>query len=142
MQPLTITIYQPVNNMAAIPFVGNIAAGFPSPALEHIQDPLNLVELITQHTDATFYGQVKGNSMIEAGYEDGDIIVIDRSVPHKNNKPAVCFVDGNFTIKKVKKKDGRCWLMPANKDFEPIEITEESNAMIWGMVTWVLKKAK
>jgi DNA polymerase V len=78
--------------------------------------------------------------MIGAGIDDGDIMVIDRSLEPKNNKIAVCFLDGEFTVKRIKVNKEEVFLMPENKLFEPIKITEENQLIIWGIVTYVIKK--
>ena len=78
--------------------------------------------------------------MIGAGIDDGDILVIDRSLEPQNNKVAVCFLDGEFTVKRIKVAKDKVFLMPENKDFEPIVITDENQLIIWGIVTYVVKK--
>jgi len=117
-----------------------IAAGFPSPAQDYMDLTLDLNKELIKHPAATFYGRVKGTSMKDAGIDDGDILVIDRSLEYRNNMTAVCFIDGEFTVKKLKLKDGKVFLVPANDEFEPIEITEENEFIVWGIVTYVIKK--
>jgi DNA polymerase V len=78
--------------------------------------------------------------MIDAGLHDNDLLVIDRSLEPENNKIAVCYLDGEFTVKRLKVKNGTIWLIPENKNYEPIKITEENNFIIWGIVTNVIKK--
>ncbi len=125
----------------SLPYVDEgIAAGFPSPAQDYMDLTLDLNKELIKHPAATFYGRVKGFSMKDAGIEDGDILVIDRSLEYRNNMTAVCFIDGEFTVKKLKLENGKVFLMPANDAFEPIEITEENEFMVWGIVTYVIKK--
>jgi DNA polymerase V len=94
--------------------------------------------LVKNH-EATFYAKASGNSMIGAGIDDGDIMVIDRSLEPRDGKIAICFVDGEFTVKRIKiKKDG-IYLMPENSAFEPIKVTENNELIIWGIVTYVIK---
>jgi len=124
-----------------LPFVDEgIAAGFPSPAQDYMDLSLDLNKALIKHPDATFYGRVKGVSMKDAGIEDGDILVIDRSLDYQNGMTAVCFIDGEFTVKKLKIDKDKVFLMPANDTFEPIEITEDNNFVVWGIVTYVIKK--
>ena len=123
-----------------LPFVDEgIAAGFPSPAQDYMDLTLDLNKALIKHPSATFYGRVKGDSMIDAGIEEGDILVIDRSIDYQDGLTAVCFVDGEFTVKKLKIEKDKIWLMPANKSYQPIEVTEENEFMIWGIVTFVIK---
>jgi DNA polymerase V len=74
-----------------------------------------------------------------AGIDDGDIMVIDRSIEPRNNKIAVCLIDGEFTVKRIKKTKEELLLMPENNDFQPIKVTEENQFVIWGIVTYVIK---
>ncbi len=124
-----------------LPFVNEgIAAGFPSPAQDYMELTLDLNKELIKHPSATFYGRVRGLSMKDAGIDDGDILVIDRSLEYRNNMTAVCFIDGEFTVKKLKLEKEKVFLMPANADFKPIEITSENDFIIWGIVTYVIKK--
>ncbi len=122
------------------PFVaGGIAAGFPSPADDFSELRISLDQTLVKHKEATFYAKVKGNSMVDAGIQDGDILVIDRSLEPANNKIAVCYLDGAFTVKRILfQKDG-LYLIPENKNFLPIKITEENELIVWGIVTYVIK---
>ena len=88
---------------------------------------------------ATFYIKVNGNSMINAGISDKDILIVDRSLEPQNNKIAVCFIDGEFTVKRIQVEDDCLYLMPENPSYQPIKVTEESELVIWGMVTYVIK---
>jgi len=125
----------------SLPFVNEgIAAGFPSPAQDYMDLSLDLNKELIKHPAATFYGRVKGWSMKDAGIDDGDILVIDRSLEYRNNMTAVCFIDGEFTVKKLKIEKGKVFLMPANDAFKPLEITEENEFMVWGIVTYIIKK--
>ncbi|MCH4895735.1 MAG: translesion error-prone DNA polymerase V autoproteolytic subunit [Marinifilaceae bacterium] len=116
-----------------------IAAGFPSPAEQTDTDSLDLNELVIRHREATFYGRVSGESMIDAGLDDGDIIVIDRSLEPLEGKIAVCNIDDEFTIKRLIYRQGRLILKAENKDYPSIEVNELSNFKVWGIVTHVIK---
>lgn len=119
-----------------------IQAGFPSPAQDYISDTIDLNQEVVKHPAATFYGRVNGDSMIGEGIEDGDMIVIDRALEPEDGDLAVCCVDGEFTLKRIKLEPGRVWLIPANETFDPIMITEESRFAIWGIVTYVIKRKR
>jgi len=116
-----------------------INAGFPSPAMDFIDMNIDMNKHLVKHPSATFYGRVKGYSMKDAGIEDGDLLVIDKSLEPSDNKIAICFIDGEFTVKRIKLDKDFCWLMPANEKFKPIKVTEENNLIIWGIVTHVIK---
>ena len=78
---------------------------------------------------------------MERGLDDGDLLIIDRSLKHpENGKIAICLVDGDFTVKRIKKEKEKVYLMSANKKYKPIEIREENQLIIWGVVTYVIKK--
>ncbi|MCX6230320.1 MAG: translesion error-prone DNA polymerase V autoproteolytic subunit [Bacteroidetes bacterium] len=118
---------------------GGISAGFPSPAMDFIDLSIDLNKHLIKHPSATFYGRVKGESMKDAGIFDGDLLVIDKSIEPINGKIAVCFIDGEFTLKRIKIDKKEVWLIPANEKYKPIKIEEENNLIIWGIVTHVIK---
>jgi DNA polymerase V len=125
----------------SLPFVDEgIAAGFPSPAQDYMELSLDLNKELIKHPTATFYGRVKGNSMKDAGIDDGDILIIDRSLEYRNGMTAVCFIDGEFTVKKLRLEKEKVFLIPANNEFKPIEITPDNEFIVWGIVTYVIKK--
>ena len=117
-----------------------ISAGFPSPASDFEESRISLEKVIVKNKEATFYAKVSGESMKDAGLNDGDILVIDRSEEVKNNKIAVCYVNGEFTVKRVKIDKDHIYLVPGNKKYNPIKITEENELIVWGIVTYVIKK--
>jgi|SRR5690606_21681961 len=124
----------------SLPYVINgISAGFPSPALDFEDSRIDLNKELIRHPLATYYGRVKGMSLKNAGIEDGDIMVIDKSLPAANGKIAVCFLDGEFTAKRILIKDGTVVLMPENEAYKPIKVTEENEFVVWGIVTYVIK---
>lgn len=123
-----------------LPFVDSgISAGFPSPALDFVDQSIDLNKHLIKHPSATFCGRVKGVSLKNAGIDDGDLLIIDRSLQPTNGKIVVCFIDGEFTAKRIKITKKEVWLMPENEDYQPIKITEENNLVIWGVVTHVIK---
>ncbi|MES2836437.1 MAG: translesion error-prone DNA polymerase V autoproteolytic subunit [Bacteroidota bacterium] len=126
-----------------LPFINSgLVAGFPSPAQDYIEQSIDLNKELIKNPTTTFFGRVTGESMKDAGINQGDVIIIDKSLEISNNKIAVCYIDGEFTIKKVKldKKKNEIWLMPANKDFQPIKITAQNDFLVWGIVTYIIKK--
>ena len=117
-----------------------ISAGFPSPAEDFKEIRISLDRELVRNKDATFYARVSGESMIEAGIDDGDLLVIDRSLNPENGKIAVCFLDGEFTVKRINEKENKLYLKPENKKYQEIEINYENELIIWGIVTYVIKK--
>lgn len=117
-----------------------ISAGFPSPADDFKEIRISLDKELVRNKDATFYARVSGESMVGAGLDDGDLLIIDRSLDPENGKIAVCLVDGEFTVKRIKKEKNKLYLMPENKKYKPIELKEENELIIWGIVGYVIKK--
>jgi len=121
---------------------GGISAGFPSPAQDYIDLKIDLNKELIANPSSTFYGRVKGSSMKDAGILDGDILVIDKSLQPQDGDTAVCFVDGEFTLKYIKIEADAVYLIPANNKFQPIKVTEDNNFCIWGVVTYSIKSHK
>ena len=117
-----------------------ISAGFPSPAEDFKEARISIDQEVVKNETATFYARVSGDSMQGAGLDDGDLLVIDRSLQPQHDKIAVCFIDGEFTVKRLKVDKDAVYLMPENKKYKPIKITEENQLVIWGIVTYVVKK--
>jgi DNA polymerase V len=123
-----------------IPYIKEgVSAGFPSPAADFSENNIDLNKELSENPLATFYIKVKGNSMIEAGINDKDVLVVDRSLEPRDNKIAICFVDGEFTVKRIKLEKDCLYLMPENPNYKPIKINEENQLIIWGIVTYVIK---
>ena len=116
-----------------------ISAGFPSPADDFKEIRISLDNELVKNKEATFYAKVSGDSMIGAGLDDGDLLVIDRSLSPENGKVAICFIDGEFTVKRIIKRKNKIYLKPENKNYKPIEINEESELVVWGIVTYIIK---
>ncbi len=128
-------------NTNELPFISSgIKAGFPSPAADFDESKISLDNVLVKNKEATFYAKASGNSMIGAGINDGDIMVIDRSLEPQNNKIAVCFIDGEFTVKRISIQEDCVYLMPENKNYQPIKVSDENELIIWGIVTYVIKK--
>lgn len=117
-----------------------ISAGFPSPADDFKENRISLDKELVKNKDATFYARVNGDSMIGAGLDDGDLLVIDRSLNAESGKIAVCFIDGEFTVKRIKRERKKIYLLPENKKYKPIELKQENELIIWGIVEYVIKK--
>ena len=117
-----------------------ISAGFPSPADDFKEIRISLDKELVKNKDATFYARVSGDSMIGAGLDDGDLLIIDRSLYAENGKIAVCLIDGEFTVKRIKKEGKKLYLLPENKKYKPIELEQENELIIWGIVEYVIKK--
>ncbi len=117
-----------------------ISAGFPSPADDYIEGKLDLNMLLIRNPSSTFFARVRGKSMQDAGIHDGDILIIDKSLEPKQNSVLICFIDGEFTVKRVRKVNNEMYLMPENKDFEPIKVERGSDFRLWGVVTHCIHK--
>ena len=139
-QNLTFFIPEPSNDSGVLFFDTGISAGFPSPADDFKQQRISLDKELIKNKEATFFARVSGQSMIGAGIEDNDLLVIDRSLAPEHNKIAVCFLDGEFTVKRLKVDKNGVWLQPENPNYPTIKITEENDFIIWGIVTNVIKK--
>lgn len=130
--------YEPQKKVL-IPFLdARVNAGFPSPAQDYIDQKLDLNEHLIKHPSSTFVIKVNGSSMIEEGICDKSLLVVDRSLDYKNNCIVIACINGEFTLKKIDRIKGKYHLISANTNFEPIEINEENELLIWGIVTWVL----
>ena len=116
-----------------------ISAGFPSPAMDSVDIAIDLNKHLIKHPSSTFFGRAKGESMKDAGIGDGDLLIIDKSLEPINGKIAVCYIDGEFTLKRIKLDQDGCWLMPANDKYKPIKVTEDNDMRIWGIITHVIK---
>lgn len=120
-----------------------IKAGFPNPADDYLHDSLDFNRDLIKNPEATFYGRVSGDSMIEAGISDGDIAVIDRSLEPADGDIIVAFVNGEFTIKYLDlshMSEGYIELRPANPAYSPIRIDADDNFRVWGVVVWTIKQ--
>jgi DNA polymerase V len=125
-----------------LPLVGaKLKAGFPSPADDYVEERLDLNKYLIKNPASTFFARVSGDSMIGAGIYDGDILIIDRSVQPREQSILVCAIDGEFTIKRIKKIDeDTIYLMPDNPDFEPIKVSRDNDLIIWGTVIYSVHK--
>ena len=137
----TVDIYS-ANTFSSleIPYVQTgVSAGFPSPAGDFTEGSIDLNKELIKNPSATFFVRVKGNSMIDAGIKNGDLLIVDKSMEPRNGNIAVCFIDGDFTVKRIKIEKDCIFLVPANSDFNPIKVTADNDFVIWGVVTNVIK---
>ncbi len=124
-----------------LPFANEgIEAGFPSPAQDYMDFAIDLNHELVSNPQSTFYGRVRGNSMKDAQVFDGDILVIDKALEPKDGDMAVCFLDGEFTLKYVRIQTDEIYLVPANEAYEPIRVLPEDNFIIWGVVTYCIHR--
>lgn len=121
-------------------YLSAVAAGFPSPADDFIDKTLDLNEHMVRNPSATFFVRAHGDSMAGAGIASGDLLVVDRAVEPKNGDVIIAAVDGELTVKRVRTRDARLWLVPENPDYPAREITPESDFEVWGVVTYVIHK--
>jgi DNA polymerase V len=122
-----------------LPLMEGVRAGFPSPATDFIDLNIDLNRHLIKHPSATYYAKVKGESMKDAGISDGDLLIIDKSIDPIDGKIAICYLDGEFMLKRIKIRPDGVWLMPANSEFSPVKVQENNNLIIWGIVTYVIK---
>ncbi len=142
MQSKTLYLFTPdQNNSKEIPMASvGISAGFPSPADDFMDLSLDLNKELIKNPSATFYARVSGESMKDDGIYDGDLLVIDKSVEPYDGALAVCYVDGDFTLKRFKNMGDYALLVPANPKYQPIRVDEDNDFQIWGIVRYVIKK--
>ena len=132
-----VVVSKPLN----IPLASShIAAGFPSPAEDFSDLSLDLNKELIRNPSSTFFARVSGVSMVDDGVDDGDLLIIDKSVSPYDGCLAVCYIDGEFTLKRFSLEGDFGWLVPANKAYRPIKVTEENDFRIWGVVRYLVKK--
>ncbi len=120
----------------------SVPAGFPSPADDYMDKKLDLNEYLIQHPAATFFVRVKGESMIQAGIHSGDILIVDRAIEPEDGKVVIAAIDGELTVKRILKRDGKLYLAAENPDYNLIEVSPEQSFIIWGVVTYVIHKVE
>ena len=121
-----------------LPFADQgVKAGFPSPAQDYMTDSIDLNRELIRHPATTFYARADGDSMKDCGIDDGDLLIIDKSLDPLDGDIVVAYIDGEFTLKTVRfdEKENCIWLVPANEEYSPIKITEENDFLIWGVLT-------
>ena len=126
-----------------ISFLNNkIPAGFPSPAQDADSDILDLNRELIHSPSSTFCARVSGDSMIDCGINDGDLLIIDKALTPHDGSIAVCYIDGDFTVKRISVQNDGIFLMPANRKYRPIPVSEDNNFQVWGIVTHIIKTVR
>ncbi len=129
------------NNSLSLPlYSSKVPAGFPSPADDHMEEKLDLNTHLVKHPTATFFVKASGDSMVGAGIHDGDILVVDRSLEPRQGRVIIAAIDGQLTVKRLKIKGPKTFLVPENKKFRSIELNENNDVKVWGVVTSVIHK--
>lgn len=118
--------------------VASVSAGFPSPADDYLEGTLDLNHYLIKHPAATFFVRVAGDSMIDAGIHDGDLLLVDRSLEMVDGKVVIAVMNGELLVKRVRKVGARLFLVPENQAYQPIEVREEMDFELWGVVTHVV----
>lgn len=136
-----LKLYRPeVDTPVEIPLAeSGVHAGFPSPAEDFLEGSLDLNRLVIRHPEATFFARVEGDSMQDEGIAEGDILVVDKAVEPYDGCLAVSYIDGEFTLKRVRIEPDRILLVPANPKYRTIEISPDNDFAVWGVVRWILK---
>lgn len=133
------------STMLKLAFADNgIKAGFPSPAQDYMSESIDLNKELIRHSETTFLARVSGNSLVEAGICDGDLVVIDKSLEAKSGDFVVAFIDGEFTLKEFRmdEANGCAWLIPHNRDYSPMKVTKENDFLVWGVLTYTIRQLR
>ena len=135
----TIIASKEKNKIPLVP--SSVSAGFPSPADDYLDPAIDLNEHLISNPAATFLVRVKGNSMVDAGIQEGDVLIVDRSIMATNNHIIIAMLNGEFTVKRLKQRAGKTFLEAANSSFATIELKGEQELVVWGVVTYVIHRA-
>ena len=134
-----IRLVNPIEAFSVSTLSEAVPAGFPSPAQDHIDEGIDLNRELIRHPASTFCARVAGDSMRDCGIDDGDLLIIDKSLTPREGSVAVCFVDGVFTLKRISLRPDGIWLEPANPQYPALHVIEGSNFQVWGIVSYVIK---
>lgn len=141
---ITLHIYSAdLSSVLELPYADSgIKAGFPSPGQDYLTESIDLNKELVRHSETTFYAKVSGDSLMNAGISDGDLVVIDKALTAQNGDYVAAFIDGEFTLKKfVIDEANQCaWLVPANDKYRPIQVTADNDFLIWGVITSCIKR--
>ncbi|MFL6208783.1 MAG: LexA family protein [Pyrinomonadaceae bacterium] len=140
MQTTVTNIYWPdrATRLARPLFMVSVSAGLPSPAEDYIEGRLDLNRHLIKHPAATFFVRVAGDSMIDAGIHPGDILVVDRALEAQDKSVVIAVLDGELTVKRISRRDGKIFLVPDNRAYAPLEIRPDMEFEVWGVVTSVI----
>jgi DNA polymerase V len=138
-----LDLFQPIQKKQILTpvFLDSVSAGFPSPATDYMENKLDLNEYLIKRPAATFIVKAKGLSMTDAGILSGDLLIVDRSIVPKNNNIVIASIFGDLTVKKLSKKENSLFLLPANSDYPSIEVKEEMECFVWGVVTYIIHES-
>lgn len=131
-----------ITNIVRPLFASQVPAGFPSAADDYVEKYLDLNKKLIPNPAATFFVQVTGDSMKDIGIISGDLLVIDRSLQAQHRSIILAVVNTEFTVKRLLKKDGQMWLAPENSKYRPLQITQEMDFEVWGVVTHCIHSFK
>jgi DNA polymerase V len=136
-------LFQPIQKKQILTpvFLDSVSAGFPSPATDYMENKLDLNEYLIKHPAATFIVKAKGSSMTDASILSGDLLIVDRSITPKSNNVVIASIFGDLTVKKLQKKENSLFLLSANSDYPSIEVKEEMECFIWGVVTYIIHES-
>ena len=128
--------------LSSVPVLGDaVPAGFPSPAEDYLDMDLNLHDYLVRNPAATFCVRVSGDSMVSADIKSGDVMVIDRALDPTNNSIVLAVLNGEFTVKRIKKRANELYLIADNEQYQPMKITKDVDFQVWGVVTFIIHKA-
>lgn len=128
--------------LSSVPVLGDaVPAGFPSPAEDYLDMDLNLHDYLVRNPAATFCVRVSGGSMVSADIKSGDVMVIDRALDPTNNSIVLAVLNGEFTVKRIKKRANELYLIEDNEQYQPMKITKDVDFQVWGVVTFIIHKA-
>ena len=138
-----LDLFQSINRKQILTpiFIDSVSAGFPSPATDYMENKLDLNEYLIKHPAATFIVKAKGLSMMDAGILSGDLLIVDRSITPKSNDIVIASIFGDLTVKKLQKKENSLFLLSANSEYPSIEVKEEMECFIWGIVTYIIHES-
>ena len=138
-----LDLFQSINKKQILTpiFMDSVSAGFPSPATDYMENKLDLNEYLIKHPAATFIVKARGPSMMDAGILSGDLLIVDRSITPKNNNIVIASIFGDLTVKKLQKKENSLFLLSANSEYPSIEVKEEMECFIWGIVTYIIHES-
>ena len=138
-----LDLFQSINKKQILTpiFLDSVSAGFPSPATDYMERKLDLNEYLIKHPAATFIVKAKGPSMVDAGILSGDLLIVDRSIDPKSKDIVIASIFGDLTVKKLQKKEKLLFLLSANSDYPSIEVKEEMECFIWGVVTYIIHES-
>lgn len=137
-----LTFYKPdFETGLVLPYIdAGVSAGFPSPALDFMEYKIDLVQHLCKNPVSTYFIKVSGSSMMNAGIDNDDLVIVDRSPEPAAGKIAICLIDGEFTVKRLLPEKDCLYLMPENAAYSPIKVTEDNQFVVWGIVMYVIKR--